>query len=435
MTPGGTTNSGNFQRIFNGPITVEGGDGFSVGAYEVWHRGPIDAVVIDALLPNNDPPLITTLSPVDDATGVVRDADLVASFDQPINLTGSGSVTITNLDTAASDVISLPDGRVTASGGTLTITLTNLLDTTTDYAVQISNDSVESLSNNAFAGILDTTTWNFTTTSDGTAPLLSSTVPADNATGVATSPDLTMTFNETVKLSGSGSVIISNLSGGTSYTITLPDSQVTVSGSTVTINPTAHLALSTDYAIRISADAIRDSNGNAYAGIQDDTSWNFSTFDWPAPSGVRISSDKIVSSTYGVTGTLVVIDVPYEWFSETPPVGPDWSESADDGWSVKKSYDRETASQWEPDGTPTAQARTASLLGNGASFDAEWTFDLNDDIVIHAVYATWNDTGTGDRSRYHYSEGASSGNYDQSALPAGDLELRWTDSGGGSQHG
>ena len=122
-----------------------------------------------------------------------------------------------------------------------------------------------------------------------------------------------------------------------------------------------------------------------------------------------------------MTGTLVAIDVPYEWFAATPPAGPDWTEDIDDGWTTQKGDERETASQWEPDGTTSAEARTASLLGAGASFDAEWEFDFPDGVVVYGVYATWNDTGTGDRSRYHYTEGSSSGTYDQSGLPSGDL--------------
>jgi len=119
---------------------------------------------------------------------------------------------------------------------------------------------------------------------DSTPPSLSSTVPLDNAIDVAADTDLVATFNEDVALTGLGTVTLRNvtLGSGSDVTITLPDSQVTVSRATLTINPTADLTPGTAYAVRISANALQDlaTTPNAFSGILNDTTWSFAV---PAP--------------------------------------------------------------------------------------------------------------------------------------------------------
>ena len=46
---------------------------------------------------------------------------------------------------------------------------------------------------------------------------------------------------------------------------------VTISGTTVTINPTANLDSSEGYYLQIAATAIDDASGNSYAGISNAT--------------------------------------------------------------------------------------------------------------------------------------------------------------------
>ncbi|MEB3200734.1 MAG: Calx-beta domain-containing protein [Synechococcaceae cyanobacterium] len=53
--------------------------------------------------------------------------------------------------------------------------------------------------------------------------------------------------------------------------------RVSFSGNTLTINPTWELQSSSDHYVRIEAGAVRDGNGNAFAGIGDDVSLRFRT--------------------------------------------------------------------------------------------------------------------------------------------------------------
>jgi arylsulfatase A-like enzyme len=126
---------------------------------------------------------------------------------------------------------------------------------------------------------------------DETPPILASKGPADGTSGVPITVSPTATFNESVQLQNGGVIVIRNLgvpSGLSDQTITLPDSRVTVSGSSVVINPTGNLSVSTPYAIRISGNAVKDLAGNFYSGIANDTDWNFTTSADPNPTRLNV---------------------------------------------------------------------------------------------------------------------------------------------------
>lgn len=114
-------------------------------------------------------------------------------------------------------------------------------------------------------------------TSDNVAPIISSLSPADDATDVAIGANLVATFNENVQL-GTGTITLKKSDG----TVVEPfdvatASQVTVNGAAVTIDPSAALEQSSSYYVEIAAGAIQDLAGNAFAGIADNSTWNFAT--------------------------------------------------------------------------------------------------------------------------------------------------------------
>jgi hypothetical protein len=112
---------------------------------------------------------------------------------------------------------------------------------------------------------------------DLTPPQLVSAAPADNSSAVAVSSDIVFTFNDPIAV-GTGFVRLRNLSDNTESTIDITDaSQVSISGNTLTINPTANLAGQKNYAVQIDAGAITDLNGNGFAGISNDQDLNFAT--------------------------------------------------------------------------------------------------------------------------------------------------------------
>jgi len=71
------------------------------------------------------------------------------------------------------------------------------MDSLTGYYIQVADGALKDTANNSFAGIANNTTWNFTTV-DLTPPTIQSLSPLDNATGVNTTTNLTITFSEIV---------------------------------------------------------------------------------------------------------------------------------------------------------------------------------------------------------------------------------------------
>jgi len=100
------------------------------------------------------------------------------------------------------------------------------------YKVTFTSDGVDT-------PVMDDITVNFTL--DATAPTVSTLSPADNATGVATSANLVITFSEAVDAEagvGSDIVIKKTSDNSTIETIDAQDAKVTGGGTdTITINP------------------------------------------------------------------------------------------------------------------------------------------------------------------------------------------------------
>ncbi|MCG2584965.1 Ig-like domain-containing protein [Massilia sp. TS11] len=100
---------------------------------------------------------------------------------------------------------------------------------------------------------------------DTTPPLLQASSPADGAIGIAPGANLVLNFNELIQL-GSGNLTITDDNGDTRVISVSDSSQVTLSGQSLSINPSADLKLGTTYHVSLDAGAVKDMAGNAYAG-------------------------------------------------------------------------------------------------------------------------------------------------------------------------
>jgi Ca2+-binding RTX toxin-like protein len=141
---------------------------------------------------------------------------------------------------------------------------------------------------------------------DTTAPTATSYTPADHATGVAVGANLVVNFSEAIQ-KGTGNIVLKKLSDNSVVeTIAVTGSNVTVSGSQLTINPTADLAQGTDYYVEIANGAIKDIAGNNFAGITGNTIWNFKT-QGTAPINGTAGNDNLTGTAnadviYGLAG-------------------------------------------------------------------------------------------------------------------------------------
>ena len=111
---------------------------------------------------------------------------------------------------------------------------------------------------------------------DSTAPTLSSSTPADNATGVAVDSNIVLNFSESVDAESGNITLKKTSDNSTVETIDVTGSKVTGAGSAqITINPSSNFDAETEYYVLIDATAFDDSDSGSYAGISSTTALSF----------------------------------------------------------------------------------------------------------------------------------------------------------------
>lgn len=287
-------------------------------------------------------PNVDTLSPLDDATSISTNSNLVITFDEAVD-TESGNITIKKtLDNSIFETIDVTSGNVTGTGtATITVNPTSNFASSTGYYVLIDTTAFDDASGNSYAGISSTTGWSFTT-ADEIAPTINSISSSkqDGAYKVGEIIDIDVTFSEAVTSTGSVTVTletgdidrtcnfsVSNSATGTcDYTVqtgdTTLDLNATISGTIAdqSSNPlsvyTPTITLATNKAIiidttnplaNVGSDQLKKNQFTQDATTSDATS-GIASYTWSKVSGpgtitfgTETSEDTTVSaSTDGV---------------------------------------------------------------------------------------------------------------------------------------
>jgi methionine-rich copper-binding protein CopC len=172
-------------------------------------------------------PTASTLSPVDGATGVSSTANLVITFSESVTATTTISSFVTikkTSDDSTAEAIDVSGGQVSGSGSaTITINPSITLIEGVSYYVQIDDDAFFNGTDEYYAGISNSTTWNFIVLSGSPAKML--TVPPAPSISVRVS-------GTTAAVEGaySGSGVVTNEVGFT-YVANGDTETVTFSGS------------------------------------------------------------------------------------------------------------------------------------------------------------------------------------------------------------
>jgi hypothetical protein len=128
-----------------------------------WSLKPYDGTQVVVTSVETVAPTITTLTPLDDATGVSVDAPLVIEFSENV-LRGIGDIKIYKTsDDSLVESINVQMSGVSIADDTVTVSRSVSLAASTEYYVKINAGAFTDLLGNAFAGITDATTWSFTT--------------------------------------------------------------------------------------------------------------------------------------------------------------------------------------------------------------------------------------------------------------------------------
>ncbi len=113
-----------------------------------------------------------------------------------------------------------------------------------------------------------------------TTPTLSSSVPADNATGVSIDANIVLNFSESMDVESGNIKIYKTSDNSLVETIDVTSSQVTGTGTTaITINPSSDFEYNVEYYVLIDATAFDDGSDASYAGITSTTALSFTVSD------------------------------------------------------------------------------------------------------------------------------------------------------------
>lgn len=150
-----------------------------------------------------------------------------------------------------------------------------------------------------------------TTVIDTTIPTISSLSPSNGDDAVPIAQSLSITFSEEIA-TNSGSVTIFKQSDDSIVeTINVTSGQVSINGSTATINPSADFEVEAQYYVHVSAGAFRDAAGNQITGITTNTDWNFTAVYAPF-----VLCEQPQSTSSSITGSCEVAPTG-AWGSET----------------------------------------------------------------------------------------------------------------------
>jgi hypothetical protein len=126
------------------------------------------ATALDVTLPS-----VLAFNPPDDALNVPIAKDLKITFSENV-VVGSGYIVIhrSSDDTTFETINATDTSKVSVSANIATINPAGIFESLTSYYVRIEGSSFKDTAGNLFAGILDKTTWNFTTAPDLEAGLV-----------------------------------------------------------------------------------------------------------------------------------------------------------------------------------------------------------------------------------------------------------------------
>ncbi|KQW87758.1 hypothetical protein ASC94_24920 [Massilia sp. Root418] len=118
---------------------------------------------------------------------------------------------------------------------------------------------------------------------DTALPALVSFAPGNGSTGASLTGNITLTFNEMVRI-GDGNIRLIDSIGNVveSFYSYGSDARLQINGNVVTINPTANLQASTKYTLEIPAGSLLDYAGNKFLA---DSVYNFTTLNTVAQGG------------------------------------------------------------------------------------------------------------------------------------------------------
>ncbi|MFD2328084.1 Ig-like domain-containing protein [Cohnella sp. GCM10020058] len=291
-------NTSYFVKIVNGTFKDAAGNKYAgISESNVWQ-------FTTTTEPDTKAPTVISYSPAKEATGVAIDTNLQLTFSENVKASDADIKIYksTNAENAAETILAISN-KVSITGNVVTINPSADLEYNTIYYVKIDAGAFKDLANNNYAGI-EGSAWSFKTESapiapDTTAPTVTSVSPADNATNVSATTNLSIVFSENVVAKNFNIIVKNEKDDAVVATIKANNTAlVTVADKTVTIKTSDLLKKGISYYVLIEAGAFADASDNSFAGITDKTAWNFATESEPVtpPSGGGAPSGPVTET-------------------------------------------------------------------------------------------------------------------------------------------
>jgi len=280
---------------------------------------------------------ITAYSPAQGASNVHTTANVVLTFSEPVEAY-RGHIVLKPAANAAGAIISVPahdsQGLFQCEGAVCTLqcvafngTSWRYLTGNTLYTVEIPQGAIvaKGAAHAMYGGI--TNQYQFTT---GVG--ITSYSPLQQATAVAASANIVLTFSEPVAV-GTGNIEIEPPTGSVhstiSFTAQSSNGQLACSGAVCTINPSGAFATGTRYQLEIASGALATSSGVAFPGIgaHSGIAYSFTTLaeadgtptiqvyvPGKGATGVEVSTNLVLTFGQEVQPNTGIISI-------TPPAG------------------------------------------------------------------------------------------------------------------
>jgi methionine-rich copper-binding protein CopC len=238
-----------------------------------------------------------SFTPVNGVSGVSRTANIVVVFNEKVKKGTIGNITIRNngLDIETIAVASAPVGVISITDSIVTINPVNTFPSGGNISVVIQTGAFEDLSGNSYSGNLPANPWAFTVQNTSPVIVTNSYSPANGASNIQSTADLTFTFSRKVQ-KGSGNIVIRN---GSAIVETIPVSSSIVSivtDSIIRINPTLDFPSSANISISLEAGIFEDLNGEIFIGNVA-SPWQFTVEDYVVPTIIANSYSPVNGAT------------------------------------------------------------------------------------------------------------------------------------------
>ncbi len=259
-------------------------------------------------------PTVTSTSPANGATGVSLTTPVTVTFNEKI-LAGANfaGIYIKNLTTGSK--VTLASKIISGNVLTLQQSLNRLSGNY--YQVYIPAGAVKDAAGNNLKSVYTFTFKTIAGSTDTTKPILTSTIPANGATGVSLTSPVVITFSENIQAGTYfSSIYIKNLTTGSKVTL----SSKSISGNILTITQSLNRLANNSYQVYIPAGAVKDMAGNSLG-----SSYSF-TFKTAGGTSTDTTPPTITTTSpvNGATGVSLTSSVTIN-FSENILAGANFS--------------------------------------------------------------------------------------------------------------